>query len=80
VVLREKDPPGLVRASRGGKDDFKGQGPKITTAAAAPQASPIYMIRLRPERGDGIRALRAILKTLLRRYGIRALSIEEERR
>jgi hypothetical protein len=31
-------------------------------------------------RGDGIRQLRWALKALLRQYGLRCLSVEEERR
>jgi hypothetical protein len=39
---------------------------------ARPPARPIYVIRLRPERGvDAIRALRLVLKYLLRRFGMR---------
>jgi hypothetical protein len=41
---------------------------------------PVYVLRLEPLRGDGsIRTLRWILKKLLRQFGWRALSIEEER-
>jgi hypothetical protein len=39
---------------------------------------PIFTIRLRPLPGvDGIRALRAALKALLRRFGLQAISVEE---
>jgi hypothetical protein len=39
---------------------------------ARPHARPIYVIPLRPERGvDAIRALRLVLKYLLRRFGMR---------
>jgi hypothetical protein len=40
---------------------------------------PIFLVRLRALPGvDAIRALRAALKTLLRRYGLRCESVEEE--
>jgi hypothetical protein len=40
----------------------------------------IFLIRLRALPGvDGVRALRAALKTLLRRYGLRCISIDMER-
>jgi hypothetical protein len=40
---------------------------------------PIYIIRLRALPGvDAVQALRAALKTLLRRYGLKCLSIEVE--
>ena len=47
---------------------------------AASDDSPIYILRLRPAPGSdgGIRALRWVLKTLLRRFQIRCLSIERE--
>ena len=39
---------------------------------------PIFVVRLRAEQGiDGIRALRAVLKSLLRRHGLRCLSARE---
>jgi hypothetical protein len=40
---------------------------------------PIYVIRLRAAPGvDGIRALRAFLKVALRRFGLRAVSVDTE--
>jgi hypothetical protein len=40
---------------------------------------PIFLIRLRALPGvDGVRALRAALKTLLRRYGLQCMSAETE--
>jgi hypothetical protein len=40
---------------------------------------PIYRLRLQPlPRVDAIKALRAALKSLLRQFGLRALSIEVE--
>jgi hypothetical protein len=39
----------------------------------------VFVIRLRALPGvDGVRALKAALKTLLRRYGLRCLSVEVE--
>jgi hypothetical protein len=40
---------------------------------------PIFVVRLRAERGvDAIRALRALLKVALRRFGLRAVSLDAE--
>jgi hypothetical protein len=40
----------------------------------------IFLVRLRALPGvDGVRALRAALKVLLRRFGLRCLSIDVER-
>jgi len=40
---------------------------------------PIYLLRLQPLKGvDVIRALRRLLKRLLRDFGMRAISIEKE--
>ena len=50
-------------------------------SASRPIASPVYLIRVRSTRsGDDIRKLRWILKTLLRRFGLRCISIEIEAR
>jgi hypothetical protein len=39
-----------------------------------------YLIRLRPQPGvDAIRALRAALKVLLRRFGLKAIEVKEEK-
>jgi hypothetical protein len=60
-MLREKEVPGAaVRTATGAKENGK-KGQEITTPVAAPQA-PVYLVRLRPEHGDGIRELRALLK------------------
>jgi hypothetical protein len=41
---------------------------------------PTYALRLRAEPGvDAVRALRAALKNMLRRYGLRCLSAHEEK-
>ena len=42
------------------------------------RAAPVYRIEVRPEPGvDGIQALRAALKALLRSYGLRAVAVAE---
>jgi hypothetical protein len=39
---------------------------------------PIFVLRLRPEKGiDPIRALRNVLKELLRRHGMKCMSIDQ---
>jgi hypothetical protein len=45
----------------------------------APQPPWVYVVRLRSLRGEDIHALRAILKRLLRQFGWRCVSIEQER-
>jgi hypothetical protein len=45
---------------------------------AATQEAPVYVLRLRSPRGDDIRRLRLLLKLLLRSYGLRCLSVEQE--
>jgi hypothetical protein len=42
---------------------------------------PTYLVELRAEKGvsDPVRALRAALKSLLRRFKLRAVSVEEKR-
>jgi len=42
---------------------------------------PTFTVRLRPERPgvDPTRALRALLKVALRRFGLRALSVDEDK-
>ena len=47
--------------------------------APPPPRAPAYTVRLRPEPGvDGIRALRAALKYLLRRHRLRCISAREK--
>jgi hypothetical protein len=44
-------------------------------------ARPIYILRLAPTPGtDGEKALRWLLKVLLRRFGMRCVSVEKEKR
>jgi hypothetical protein len=38
---------------------------------------PVYVLRLQSLHGDDIRRLRLLLKALLRRHGLRCLSVEE---
>ena len=46
--------------------------------SARPQPQRMFVLRLTPNRGvDPIRALRALLKTMSRRFGLRCLSVEE---
>ena len=41
---------------------------------------PVYVLRLRPSSdGDGMRELRAFLKIAWRRFGLKALSVAEEK-
>jgi hypothetical protein len=49
----------------------------MTTTIPKPTAEerPTYVLQLRPEPGvDPVRALRAVLKVALRRYGLRCVS------
>jgi hypothetical protein len=39
---------------------------------------PVYVLRLQSQRGDDIKTLRWALKMLLRRLGLRCISIEVE--
>jgi hypothetical protein len=48
--------------------------------AAAWCAMPVFLVRLRALPGvDAVRALRAALKVLLRRYGLQCVSVEIEK-
>jgi hypothetical protein len=52
----------------------------MSAVSAPPDGAPIYLLRLRPLPGtDPIRALRIILKLLLRRANMRCISVEQER-
>jgi hypothetical protein len=83
--MHEKQSPGADVGSATGEKRNRQEGfAEISTASAAPQAataSPVYLIRLRSTRSgdDSIRDLRAALKVLLRRFGLRCTSIEEVR-
>ena len=53
----------------------------IPGTMSAREPRPIFVIALRPEpRVDGIRALRAGLKLLKRRYGLRCVTIRQARK
>ena len=59
-----------------GKAEAKGRG----TASTERLKRPSYKVVLRAEPGiDGVLALRAFLKTALRRYGLRCVTVEEVR-
>jgi hypothetical protein len=47
-----------------------------------PTERPDFVLRLRPEKGavDATRSLRLALKFLLRRFGLRAIEVREDRR
>jgi hypothetical protein len=48
--------------------------------APPPSPRPTFRLLLRAERGvDGVRALRSLLKVMLRRFGLRCISVEEVR-
>jgi hypothetical protein len=66
--------PGALGAAGANKICKRGSGSR-----SEGRAQVIFVLRLRPEPGvDAIRALRWTLKALLRRHGLRCLSIEEE--
>jgi hypothetical protein len=54
-------------------------GPDDTVACEKVNRQPTFVVHLRAERGDGVRGLRAILKSLLRRHGFRCVSLKEQR-
>jgi hypothetical protein len=74
--MEKKECPSVAAGARHSNNaDEKSATNKRTVAATQ---APVYIVRLRSLRGDGIRELRAILKTLLRRHAVRCLSIEVE--
>jgi hypothetical protein len=69
----EKKNPGAANAARGARSSASAH--HIERSAGA----QVYLIRVRSTRsGDSIRTLRLALKGMLRRLGLRALSVEEE--
>jgi hypothetical protein len=53
----------------------------VRRARPEQQSVPVYVVRLRPERGvEPIKTLRIALKILLHRFGLRVLSVEEVER
>jgi hypothetical protein len=67
----------------GGRDNHSNIGDFNSRPRAGQEQTartPIYLLRLRPGPGiDPVHALRAALKSLLRRYGLRCVSAREER-
>ncbi len=46
--------------------------------SARQQSRVVFVLRLEPKRGvDPIRALRSLLKVMLRRFGLRCVAVEE---
>ena len=75
--MEKKKCPGVAAGARQSKNaDDKSATNKRTMAAT--QEAPVYVLRLRSPRGDDIRRLRLLLKLLLRSYGLRCLSVEQE--
>jgi hypothetical protein len=58
------------------KNEFEGHKSIARGNQATRRRCPIYLLRLQ---SPGIRRLRLLLKALLRRFGLRCLSVEEER-
>jgi hypothetical protein len=52
--------------------------PIVDQLDPAELGGPVFVIRLRGNGDDDVRKLRWILKILLRRYGLRCLSITQE--
>jgi hypothetical protein len=76
--MRMKRHPGA--ASTGARTGIA-DGPNLIEPAPAAQVPQIYLLRLRSLRGgEDVGRLRAILKVLLRGYGLKCLSIELEAR
>jgi hypothetical protein len=77
---------GLLHREHGGEARTKVLG-KTRPPSSRPQPPaqsvkpgiPTYVLRLQSPRGDDIRRLRWLLKTLLRNFGLRCISIEVQR-
>lgn len=55
---------------------FRDLDPRASSAPS--KERPLFIVTLRPELGvNGIRALRAFLKTSLRRFGLRCITISQ---
>jgi hypothetical protein len=52
----------------------------MTAPPSRQRPRPVYLLRLESRRGDDIRRLRWLLKALLRRLGLRCISLEPEAR
>jgi hypothetical protein len=81
--MQRKKSPSATAAAPGPRPNKSTKFPTNKRTIAATQAPrsdrPVYLLRLQSLRGDDIRKLRWLLKTLSRRFGLRALSVEEER-
>jgi hypothetical protein len=54
---------------------------EVSARAQGRDQQVIFVLRLVPKPGvDGIKALRAVLKILLRRFGLRCISIKQDER
>lgn len=59
-----------------GKEGKEGLSPSTDISGTA---DPVYVVSLKPRPGtDGIKALRAALKVLGRRFGLRCVDIKQE--
>jgi hypothetical protein len=80
VPRNDAEGPGTLARTGARTRSDKQKSPENIERPIAEQV-PVYLIRLRSTRsGNDIRKLRAILKTLLRRFGFRCLSVIEEAR
>ena len=71
--------PGAAAAATGARDSYNRLLNKSSRGGL--QTAPIYRLRISPRSNGGdIRRLRQIFKTLLRRFDMRCLSVDEERR
>jgi hypothetical protein len=72
------------RAGANAGASFTGRNAMITLSStdhrAAAKDGPVFVLRVRPEPGvdDPFRALRAVLKSMLRRHGLRCLSARQD--
>jgi hypothetical protein len=52
---------------------------RTTTEEGRQKSGPVFVVRLKATDGDGVRALKSFLKAALRRHGLKALSVVEEK-
>jgi len=70
--------PGAV-VSTGARAKTRASSPNIESVPLAQAPSPVFVLRVQFVRGGSeVARLRAILKTLLRHWGLRCISIEPE--
>jgi hypothetical protein len=67
---------GFISASGGVEKAGSGRSVDLPTVSRQPSQ---FLLCLEATRGDGIRGLRALLKTALRKYGLRCIEAREER-